>query len=73
MLMFKVPAANDELQIVIFDVSTRATRVVSAGVHPQFSPDGTEVVFMTNDPNRTDVCIVRVDGSAKRCLTCGWQ
>jgi Tol biopolymer transport system component len=73
LLLFKTPAANNQLQIVTLDVSSGATRVLSPGVHPQFSPDGTEVVFMSNDPQRADVYIIRVDGSGKRCVTCDWR
>jgi Tol biopolymer transport system component len=73
LLLFKTPAANNQLQIVTLDVSSGSTRVLSPGVHPQFSPDGKEVVFMADDPQRSDVYIVRVDGSAKRCVTCNWR
>jgi Tol biopolymer transport system component len=72
-VLFKAPAeGTGELRITILDVISGARRTLAAGVHPQFSPDGTEIVYMTDDAHRTDVYVIRVDGSAKRCLTCAW-
>ena len=73
-VLFKAPAeATGELQIAILDIASGALRTLAAGVHPQFSPDGREIVYMTDDAHRTDVYVIRADGSAKRCVTCAWK
>jgi Tol biopolymer transport system component len=73
-VLFKAPAeGTGELQITILDFTSGARRTLAAGVHPQFSPDGREVVYMTDDAHRTDVHVIRTDGSAKRCVTCAWK
>ena len=73
-VLFKAPVDDaGELRITILDVISGARRTLAAGVHPQFSPDGRDVVYMTDDAHRTDVYVIRADGSAKRCLTCGWK
>ena len=73
-VLFKAPAeGTGELQITILDITSGARRTVAAGVHPQFSPDGREIVYMSDNAQRTDVYVIRADGSAKRCLTCTWK
>jgi TolB protein len=73
-VLFKAPReATGELQITILDITSGARRTLAAGVHPQFSPDGREIVYMTDDAHRTDVYVIRADGSAKRCVTCAWK
>ena len=73
-VLFKAPAEGaGELHITTLDITSGARRTLAAGVHPQFSPDGREVVYMTDDAHRTDVYVIRADGSAKRCVTCAWK
>ena len=73
-VLFKAPAeGTGELQIAILDITSGARRTLAAGVHPQFSPDGREIVYMTDEAHRTDVYVIRADGSAKRCVTCAWK
>jgi Tol biopolymer transport system component len=73
-VLFKAPAeGTGELQITILDITSGARRTLAAGVHPQFSPDGREIVYMTDEAHRTDVYVIRADGSAKRCVTCAWK
>ena len=73
-LLFKAPLdTGDGLQIVTMDALSGAKRTLAPGVHPQFSPDGRDIVYMTNDPDRTEVYVVRADGSERRCLTCSWK
>ena len=73
-ILFKAPAeVTAELQITVIDVTSGTRRALAAGVHPHFSPDGREIVYMTDAPHRTDVYVIRADGSAKRCLTCAWK
>ena len=73
-VLFKAPAeGTGELHITTLDITSGTRRTLAAGVHPQFSPDGREVVYMTDGARRTDVYVIRVDGSANRCITCAWK
>ena len=71
-LLFKTPIEG-KLVVVTVDVATRRRSVFAAGVHPQFSPDGRTIVYMSNEPDRADVSVIRTDGTGWRCLTCAWN
>jgi Tol biopolymer transport system component len=69
-ILFKTPRQG-ELHVATIDVRSGAPRILTPGVHPVWSPDGSRIAYMVERAGRSDIWVMRVDGSDQQCLTCG--
>ncbi len=66
-------AENKSGELRIFDVETRANRVLlkteNADIAPVFSPDGNWIAFQNRVESNTEICLIKSDGSDFQNLT----
>lgn len=56
-------------RVVVVDVVTGAARAVAEGIQPTWSPDGSSIAFVDNDPSQDGgIAVIRADGSGRRIV-----
>jgi Tol biopolymer transport system component len=68
--LFKSLNNDGAWEVTVYDLRSREKRLLGLGVHPAFSPDGRQILFMSGRSGRDDIWLMSESGADLKCLTC---
>jgi Tol biopolymer transport system component len=68
--LFKSLNAGGAWEVTVYDLQRPDKRQLGVGVHPAFSPDGRQIVFMSDRSSGNEIWVMSATGENVQCLTC---